>query len=66
MPQISEITKNVLILKRIKKILRTLKPENFEKIRTAQPEPKFTSSYKKVCIRVKENQSTVLRTVFEV
>ena len=29
-----------------KNILRTFKPENLEKLRTAQPEPKFTGSYK--------------------
>ena len=27
--------------------LRTFEPKNFEKLRTAQPEPKFTGSYKK-------------------
>ena len=31
----------------MKNILRTLEPKNFEKLRTAQLEPKFTGSYKK-------------------
>ena len=28
-------------------MLRTFEPKKFEKLRTAQPEPKFTGSYKK-------------------
>ena len=28
-------------------MVRTFQPKNFEKLRTAQPEPKFTGSYKK-------------------
>ena len=31
-------------------MLRTFEPKNFENLRTAQPEPKFTGSYKKTCI----------------
>ena len=27
--------------------LKNIEPKNFEKLRTAQPEPKFTGSYKK-------------------
>ena len=37
------IIKNVIF----KNILRKFEPKNFEKLRTAQPEPKFTGSYKK-------------------
>ena len=33
-------------IKHIKKIIRTFKPEKFKKLRTAQPEPQFTGSYK--------------------
>ena len=29
------------------RILRTFEPKNFEKLRTAQPKPKFTGSYQK-------------------
>ena len=40
-------------LSEVKNIIRTFEPKNFEKLRTAQPEPKFTGSYKKkACIRI--------------
>ena len=32
-------------------MLRTFESKNFEKLRTAQPEPKFTGSYKKKRVR---------------